>query len=251
MPSRIHPSIHMLPPLHPPPYEKYAIWAPVFILRKAATVEEAIKIASKYQRANWDSHSGNLGYQIHFADAKGDAVVISVDQNGELAFTRKKKTDSYLISSNFNKANAENAFDYPCWRYTMAAGMLETVNKGSGLSVEYFKSILNATHVEGALNNTLYSTIFDLSRGIIYLYHWHQFEEVAVLKVEEELAKGKITIRIKDLFSPETVDKASKEYQRHQLLLYISLLAGIGISIAFLFFYFKKRKAAAIVGSKG
>lgn len=246
--SKINPHAELsTPPLHKPPYEEYAIWAPVLILRKAATVEEAIKIGGQYQRRNWDYNSGNLGYQINFADAKGDAVVISVDETGELAFTRKKKSDTYLVSTNFNKANPENAFDYPCRRYTIATAMLERLNKENDLSVDYFKSILDSTHVEGTFTKTLYSNIFDLSNGIIYLYHWHQFDEVAVLKVDEELAKGKIMVRIKDLFSQETVDKAKKGYMGNDFLMYISLIAGIGIIIA-LIFYFKKYKRHTTVG---
>ncbi len=240
--SKINPHSELTtPPLYQPPYEKYAIWAPVLILRKAATVEEAIKIASKYQRRNWDNNSGSLSYQINFADAKGDAVVISVDENGELAFTRKKKTDKYLVSTNFNKANTENAFDYPCKRYNKASSMLERLNKENDLSIDYFKSILDSTHVEGSFKNTLYSNIFDLSNGIIYLYYWHQFNEVVVLKVNEELAKDKINIRIKDLFSQQTVSKASKEYREHDFLMIAILIAGIGIIIV-LILYFKKRK---------
>ena len=172
-----------------------------------------------------------MDYQINLADAKGDAVVISVDENGELAFTRKKKGDKYLVSTNFNRANPKNAFDYPCRRYNIAAGMLERLNKENDLSVDYFKSILDSTHVEGTFNNTLYSNIFDLRNGIIYLYYWHQFDEVVVLKVDEELAKGKITVGIKDLFSQETVDKASKEYKGHIFLICIGIIVGIGIII--------------------
>jgi hypothetical protein len=247
--SKINPHTELTPPpLHQPPYQEYAIWAPVLILRKAATVEDAIKIAGKYQRKNWDYNSGNLGYQINFTDAKGDAVIISVDENGELAFTRKKKSATYLVSTNFNKANPENAFDYPCKRYTIAEAMLERLGKENELSVDYFKSILDSTHVEGLFNKTLYSNIFDLSNGTIYLYHWHQFDEVVVLKVNEELAKGKIMVRIEDLFSPETVDKAKKGYMGNDFLMYISLIAGIGIIIA-LIFYFKKYKRTARVSN--
>ena len=132
----------------------------------------------------------------------------------------------------------------------MAAGMLERLNKGSDLSVDYFKSILDSTHVEGSFNNTLYSNVFDFSEGVVYIYHWHQFDEVAVLRVDEELAKGKITVRMKDLFSPETVDKAAKEYEEHHFLMYIGLTAGIGIIMALLL-YFRKHKRDASVGSKG
>jgi len=50
------------------------------------------------------------------------------------------------------------------------------------------------------------------------------------------------------LFSKETVDKASKEYRANDLLMYIILIAGIGIIIA-LIFYFKKYKRKATVGN--
>lgn len=227
------------PPVHQPPYEKYTIWTPVLLLRKAATVAEAIKIATQYQRRNWESNSGQLGYQINMADATGDAVVISVDQTGELAFTRKKKTDSYLVSTNFNKANPENAFEYPCKRYTIATGMLANLNKANDLSVDYFKNILAATHVEGSFTNTLYSNIFDLSNGKIHLYYWHQFDESVMLQVDKELAKGAITVKIKDLFSKKTVDKASNEYLRYDFLLYGGTIAGIGIIIVLIYYYKK------------
>ncbi len=77
------------PPMAPPPYEEYTVWAPVTILRKAATVKEAIEIAGKYQRRNWDRQTSVLKYQVNFADATGDAVIISAGAEGELVFTRK------------------------------------------------------------------------------------------------------------------------------------------------------------------
>ncbi len=247
--SKINPHSELsIPPFYKPPYQNYAIWTPVLILRKAATVEEAIKIASKYQRKNWYPDSGDISYQLNFADAKGDAVVMSVDENGELAFTRKNKGENYLISTNYNKANPENALEYPCRRYNKAEEMLEGINSENDLSVDYFKSILNSVHEEGIVSKTLYSNIFDLKNGIIYLYHWHQFDEVVVLKVEEELAKGKINVRIKDLFSQETSGNASREYILSILLLCLSIIVGTGAMVAAIH-YIKKRKLKATVAS--
>jgi hypothetical protein len=182
-------------------------------MKKAATVEEAIDVANLYQRENWGIP---LKYQIILADAKGGAVVISAGIDGELAFTRKKQGEGYLISTNFNRANPENAYSYPCWRYDKAVEMLEKIEDENDLTVDYFKSILDAVHVEGASSNTLYSNIFDLRNGIIYLYHWHQYDEVVILNVEEQLARGKLCIRISDLFSKETVDKALAEYREYR-----------------------------------
>lgn len=214
---KLNPHTELLaPPLSEPPYEKYSIWTPVLILKKTATVEEAIKIAVKYRRENWDGNSGYLSYQVNIADAKGDAVIISADRNGELVFTRKEQGETYFVSTNFNKANPENAWSYSCWRYNKAVEMLKKIKEENDLSSDYFKSILDSVHVEGKNSNTLYSNIFDLKNRIMYLYYWHQYDEVVVLNVNEELAKGKKTICIKDLFSKETVDKASKEYQGYK-----------------------------------
>lgn len=247
--SKINPHSELATPeFYESPYENYAIWAPVSILRKAATVEEAIEIANKYQRKNWYPNSGSISYQLNFADASGDAVVISVDENGELAFTRKKKGDHYLISTNFNKANPDNALEYPCRRYNIAEEMLKGINNENDLSVDYFKSILDAVHEKGIFNNTLYSNVFDLKNRVIYLYHWHQFDETVALKVDEELAKGKIKVRIKDLFSEETVNNASKEYIGSIFLLCISIIVGTGAMVAVLH-YLKKRKIKARAGN--
>ncbi len=182
------------------------------IYQTCATVEEAIALAKKH---NWGS---SIRWQVLLADATGDAVVISAGPDGELAFTRKPKRDGYLVSTNFNRANPKNTYrgSYPCWRYNKAVEMLEKIKDEKDLTVDYFKSILDACHVEGAVGNTLYSNVFDLKNGVIYLYHWHQFDETAVLKVVDEIAKKQSPTRIKDLFSQETVKRAEDEYRKYK-----------------------------------
>jgi pimeloyl-ACP methyl ester carboxylesterase len=177
-----------------------------------ATVEQAIALAKKH---NWGL---SLKGQVLLADATGDAVVISAGPDGELAFTRKPKGDGYLVSTNFNRANPKNTYrgGYPCWRYNKAVEMLEKIKKEKDLRVDYFKSILDACHVQGPGGNTLYSNVFDLKNGVIYLYHWHQFYETAVLKVIDEIAKKKPPTRIKELFSQETVKRAEDGYQSYR-----------------------------------
>ena len=204
------------PPMAPPPYEKYTLWAPVTILRKAATVEEAIVIATKYQRRNWDRKSGFLSYQVHFADAKGDAVIISAGLDGELTFTRKKSEDKYLVSTNFNIANTKNVSVYSCWRFKKATEMLDKINTEDDLKVEYFKAILDSVHLEEPNSHTLYSNIFDLQNGIIYLYYWHQYDEVIKLNVINEINKGKNLVYLRDLFSDRTIKNAELASQKYK-----------------------------------
>jgi len=186
------------------------------IMRKiqetCATVEEAITLAKKH---NWGR---SLKWQVLLADATGDAVVFSAGPDGELAFTRKSGGDGYLVSTNFNRANPKNTYkgSYPCWRYDKAVEMLEKIEDEEDLTVDYFRSILDAAHVETAVGNTLYSNVFDLKKGIIYLYYWHQFEEVAVLNVAEEIDRKPQLTRIRELFSDETVKRADEEFRNYQ-----------------------------------
>lgn len=124
-------------------------WIVYTIMRKAATVEEVINIAKSHYRYNWGIP---MKYQIFIADATGDAVVICVGTDGELAFTRKPEGDGFLISTNFNRANPDNYYgSYPCWRYSTAQTMLQELQDENSLTIDSFRSILDAVHVRGRI----------------------------------------------------------------------------------------------------
>jgi hypothetical protein len=177
---------------------------------ECATVAEAIEYLSSL---NWGS---SMRWQLLLADATGDAAVMSAGPDGEIAFTRKPPGDGFLASTNFNRANPSNGGGPTCWRYNRAVGMLERIEGEGDLTLEYFASILDAVHIEGTEYNTLYSNVFDLRNGIAYIYHWHQFDEVATIDVAERVATGAWSSRIEDLFSTETVSQASGEHQEKQ-----------------------------------
>jgi hypothetical protein len=195
------------------------------IQQSCATVEEAIAMAKKH---DWGTA---LRWQVLLADATGAAVIISAGKDRELAFTRKPPGNGYLATTNFNRANLQNTFagSYPCWRYDKSVELLEKIESEENLTVDYFKSILDAVHVESAIGNTEYSNVIDLKNGIIYLNHWHQYDETATINVAKEIAKHSSAlrlvdgiakqpppIRIKDLFSPETVRRAEREHQEYK-----------------------------------
>jgi tetratricopeptide (TPR) repeat protein len=198
-------------PLNPHPKLPPLRGNPGFVmLTECSTVEEAIALAKRY---NWGT---SLRYQMHLADATGDAVVISAGPDGELAFERKEKGDGFLVSTNFNLAHYhKDVRKGLCTRYDTAVAMLEKIEQD--VTVEYCASILDAVHAEGAYVNTLYSNIFDLKKGTIYLYFWHQFDEVVTLNVQEELAKNTFPTQIKDLFSGLS-QKIDLIYQSESLL---------------------------------
>ncbi|MHA2296056.1 MAG: carcinine hydrolase/isopenicillin-N N-acyltransferase family protein [Candidatus Hodarchaeales archaeon] len=174
-------------------------------LQNCSTVKEVIQLYNNTRFFNtWSA-------QILYADASGDAVVISIDSDGELAYTRKE--GKYLLMTNFNIANPDNG-RYPCDRYTTSEEMLESMDN---VTVDSFQSILSAVHQESAFTNTIYSNIYDLQKGDIYIYYFHQFGEVVNLNLSEELAKGEHVITLINLFSQKTRNAVLAEYQAYQL----------------------------------
>ena len=51
---------------------------------------------------------------------------------------------------------------------------------------------------------TVYSNIYDLKKGTIYVYNLRNFKEAVVLDPAEELKKGERRIELPSLFKPAT-----------------------------------------------
>ena len=180
---------------------------PIEILRACATVEEVIAWVREHQ---WHTAMHD---QLHFADATGDAVVLSSGSDGELALTRKAIGDTFLISTNFNVANPSNG-SYPCWRYTQAERMLGQIKSDDEFTAERITSILDAVHLETPNNWTLYSVVADLPERILYVYFWFQYDAPIVLNVDEEIARAPAPEPLSALFPAERRSQANREYQR-------------------------------------
>jgi hypothetical protein len=183
-------------------------------------VEEAI---SYVQRFDWGAA---MWGQIHVADSSGEAVVIGPGTDGELSFTRKPAGDEFLVSTNFNLADPAGQ-EHDCRRYDKATEMLEKLGDEEQLSLDYVRDVLDAAHVEGAHSNTLYSTVYDLRNGNVFVYYFHQFDEVIELNVADEILSNKDPVLLSSLFSPSTVEQASSEQSRYLLLDRLELALGI------------------------
>ncbi|MHA2498241.1 MAG: carcinine hydrolase/isopenicillin-N N-acyltransferase family protein [Candidatus Hodarchaeales archaeon] len=180
------------------------------ILEECATVSEAIALALEFD------FSPVMDYQIHIADASGDAVVISPGADGEVVFIRKG-TISYLISTNINRADLANR-EYDCPRYEKAQTELERMDPEAEVNLEDIRSILDTIHFEGFETNTVYSQVFDLKHRISYLYYWHQYSEVVSLNLTQELTKGAHQIPLLELFSQDAIDNGAQEFQTYETI---------------------------------
>ncbi len=126
-----------------------------------------------------------MSYQIHFADATGDAVVVSAGLDEELSFTRIG-TESCLVSTNINVADTSRDV-YDCYRYSLAMNMLTAISTEDEITVEVCRDLLNAVHQNGEYA-TKYSNVFDLVNRQIYLWYDRNFNEVAIMDLDDELA---------------------------------------------------------------
>jgi len=205
-------------------------WIAVMMMEECATVEEAIEMAKSY---NWGS---KIRYQLHLADATGDAVVISAGRDGDLAFTRLSG-EGFLVSTNFNLASPENGW-HPCNRYDTATAMLSDLRDKEDLSLEDFNAVLAAVVQKSETINTVYSNIFDPKNLVVHLYYFHQFEEVVTIDLREELEKGFHYSVIGQLFSPETRERARaemKSYIEGQREPSLALMGDVLLAIGFSF----------------
>jgi hypothetical protein len=165
-----------------------------YVMETCSTVEEVMAVFGKY-------HVEILKYGMPmFADATGDSVIID---GGEFV---RKQGGYQVVTSLFRQAHVEPGNESSCLRYEIACKMLE---ENPDVSVENCRKILAAIHFEG-ITETIYSNICDLKNGLVYLYHFHNFENEVVINLREELEKGEHIYDLPDLF-PQTF--AAEEFR--------------------------------------
>jgi len=186
----------------------YTIY-PIRIMNECATVEEVIEWVNTHE---WHTFMHD---QMQFADATGDAVIISAGKDGEVVFTRKEPGDGFIVSTNFNVANPENGFGYPCWRYTKAQEILGLlVNIDHQLTESDVVKVLDNVHVNGGSSWTIASMLADLTNGLVYIYYFHQFDKPVVINVDEELNNPGDPGAISMLFPEEVREEADRRYTK-------------------------------------
>lgn len=150
-------------------------------LAECATVGEVIQLLGRLV--------GTDRAVFLFADERGDAVAIEPD--GVV-----RKQDWFFIQTNFYQSRIRPGAE-TCERFKIARRMIE--DSRGDISVDLFRRILAATHQEGGAA-TQYSNIYDLKARVMYLYHFHNFENVVRLTLAEELRKGPRRLEIPSLF---------------------------------------------------
>ena len=145
------------------------------------------------------------------AEKSGASMVVEW-WDGKIQFLNRKK--KYQIATNFTRSKYLSG-NIPCHRYRIVDKLLKN---SSGYSLDLMRKLLSITHLGGGrgISTTLFSYICDLKNGNIYIYNFHNFEDVRRINIHEELKKGKKSHSILSLFPYETfAEKLYKLIQKN------------------------------------
>lgn len=123
----------------------------------------------------------------------GDSTGHSMIVEGDNIINKKK---DYQVLTNFYQSHPELG-GHPCWRYDKACELLQEIDIPAPYDIGY---VLASTHQDGKYP-TQYSTIYDLNKQQIYLFHFHNYEEFIDINLKKELQRGYRFFHISDLFS--------------------------------------------------
>ncbi len=164
------------------------------IMRRCATVDEVKNYFSQFNLSGLETS------MYFFVDKSGKYLVVEGDS---LIIGEK---ESYIVS-NFYPSQIKNECDVPLPYYQKGRKYLEN-NKD--ISVAFCSSVMDTMHQErpwGA--GTMYTTIYDLEEGVIYLYFFRDYTHVVKFNFDEELAKDNHSLIMPELF-PE--NKKGQDY---------------------------------------
>ena len=156
-------------------------------------------------------------WQFLFGDASGESAIVE-------AGTIIRQQGGYQVATNFAQSLTPPE-ESTCWRYRKAVELLKGMEV---LSVESMRDVLDAVHVEGP-SQTLYSNVYDLKNKLVYLYYFHNYDDVVVLDLAEELAQGYHAYDLPSLFPPNQAaeDWAQPQLQRYKELVESRLATGL------------------------
>ncbi len=166
-----------------PDYHKYG-WMGIlpYCLAECSLVTEVLEIIDQYNLKDWTEG------QAFFVDKNGDSVIIEGD---DIVY----REGNFQVITNFIQSHPELG-GYPCSRYSTAVSMLENMTE---LTVDYFTSICDAAH----LKTSVFSNVYDLNQGKIYMYYSYNFDKVIEFDLNQELNKGKSSTHLGSLFEPD------------------------------------------------
>lgn len=169
------------------------------ILQTCSKVTEVKDFLLKY---NLESFHSSLFF---FVDKSGQYLIMEGD-------SLILGNDPTYIQSNFYPSCTKDANKVNIDFYQKGRKYLKENNADTSLA--YCTNMMNAMHQDfGKYGGSLYTTIYDLESGKIYLYYHFDYETVVTFDLNEELKKGNTSINIPELFPKNAI--AQKQLEQY------------------------------------
>ena len=138
-----------------------------------------------------------------------NSMLVFVDRSGQYLVVEGDElnlgNDAEQSFSNFYPSQTSNPEKVNISFYQK--GLKHLKESESKANLDYCSSVMNNFQQ----NITQYTTIYDLQKGIIRLYHHQNFDDFIELNLAEELKKGEHNLSIPELFPKDT--KGYKYYE--------------------------------------
>jgi hypothetical protein len=191
------------------------------ILQQCATVEEVQRFVNRYDRSVF-----NHGMLL-FIDKKGDYLVVEVD-------TTILGHDAKYVLANFCPSLTPDPSTVTMGRYRRGVAFLSGKQDSS---LRFCTAMMDTMHEcrPRLGDGTTYTSIYDLSGGLIYLYFYHDYAHCVSFDLRRELAKGDHSLLMTSLFPPNA---EYERFVRHKTPFNSYLLVGVLLGLG-AFFWFR------------
>lgn len=178
------------------------------MLQKCSTVDEALNFINNYNiQEIKNSH-------MLIADRFGTSAIVEWDGNEICTI---KKQGEYQILANFNLCGTPDSWKTSGRYYDVE----EKLKKCDSLTVEYIRDCLKLVHQSGNYP-TLYSNVYDMQNGLVYVYYQHNYNYVHVFDLKKELLNGSNRYNLSGFF-PQVISEEfisldfKKKYNKKEL----------------------------------
>jgi hypothetical protein len=153
------------------------------IMQHCKTVDEVYALLKEM---NLNVLNGSVifnGGMLMFADKTGQYLIVEANK-------MTLGNDDKFALANFSICDTKDVSIIKMARYRKGIAFLN--NKKSDTSLSFCKALSDTMSVNRAKagDGTLYTNIYDLDKGLIHLYFFHDFSKCVTFNLKEELAKG-------------------------------------------------------------